>query len=212
MVKLQGPLASLDASGTIAKAITVSKWKGRHYLKAKNRPVDPATALQLPTRAAMTWLAAEWLLLSDEERQSWNTPATAPELPGYNAFIGHNLKRILTHRGPTKTWPAAEIKWYGAWLPFTPWLLDAIHAVTLMVGFTPLSDTWGILIFLKDLAPEADGVPRLFEIASITNETYNQILLKPLAVGPWQGGIYPFSIDGRLASATVTGIANSLDS
>jgi len=48
MARTTAPLFSLDASGTIAKAITFSKWRGRQYVRRHAIPKNP----QSPPRLA----------------------------------------------------------------------------------------------------------------------------------------------------------------
>lgn len=53
MAKVTSPLMSLDASGSIAGAITFSKWKGRNYVRQLVIPANPRSAGQQATRAAL---------------------------------------------------------------------------------------------------------------------------------------------------------------
>jgi len=41
MAKATGPLFSLEASGTIGKTVTYSRWKGRPYVRARVIPLNP---------------------------------------------------------------------------------------------------------------------------------------------------------------------------
>ena len=41
MVKVYGPMMSLDATGTIGKTATFSKWKGRNYVRQRVVPANP---------------------------------------------------------------------------------------------------------------------------------------------------------------------------
>jgi hypothetical protein len=48
MAKVTGPLMSLDASGTVGKTTTFSKWKGRNYVRLRVTPLNPrSNAMQL---------------------------------------------------------------------------------------------------------------------------------------------------------------------
>jgi len=50
MAKTTGPLFSLEASGTIAKTITYSRWKGRPYSRVRVVPLNPYAADQVAAR------------------------------------------------------------------------------------------------------------------------------------------------------------------
>lgn len=41
MAKVTGPLMSLDASGTVGKTATFSKWKGQNYVRLRVTPKNP---------------------------------------------------------------------------------------------------------------------------------------------------------------------------
>lgn len=61
MAKVTGPLMSLDASGTVGKTATFSKWKGRNYVRLRVTPMNPQTDSQAATR---TYLGAMGQALS----------------------------------------------------------------------------------------------------------------------------------------------------
>jgi len=57
MAKVTGPLMSLDASGTVAKTTTFSKWKGRNYVRQRVIPHNPQSAGQQLSRGYLAVLA-----------------------------------------------------------------------------------------------------------------------------------------------------------
>jgi hypothetical protein len=57
MAKVTGPLMSLDASGTVGKTTTFSKWKGRNYVRLRVIPQNPQSADQVDTRGFLGVLA-----------------------------------------------------------------------------------------------------------------------------------------------------------
>lgn len=48
--KVTGPLMSLDASGTVGKTCTFSKWKGRNYVRLRVTPMNPQSEGQQDAR------------------------------------------------------------------------------------------------------------------------------------------------------------------
>jgi len=71
VVKLKSPLMSLDASGSVGKAITFSKWKGRNYVRKLVIPHNPQSGLQTGMRAWLTWLSKYWAVLSAGDKAVW---------------------------------------------------------------------------------------------------------------------------------------------
>ena len=57
MAKVNGPLLSMDASGSVAGAMTFSKWKGRNYVRQLVIPSNPDTAGQQAVRSILGTLA-----------------------------------------------------------------------------------------------------------------------------------------------------------
>lgn len=49
-MKSPAPLLSLNPSGTFAKLITASKWKGRNYMRLRVDPSNPSTSGQITVR------------------------------------------------------------------------------------------------------------------------------------------------------------------
>lgn len=99
MAKVSGPFFSVDASGTIYKALTASIWKGRNYIRGYFIPTNPNTPDQQTQRALMKAAVSAWQGLADEEpvspplseeyyKDQWNIAAREvyPPISGFNYF------------------------------------------------------------------------------------------------------------------------------
>lgn len=58
MAKTTAPLFSLEASGTVGKTITYSRWHGRSYVRRRVIPLNPQSADQVAVRNAMRVMGA----------------------------------------------------------------------------------------------------------------------------------------------------------
>jgi hypothetical protein len=88
MPKVDGPLFSLEASGTFDKLITYQRYKGGTRVIAKPKPTNSPSDKQLCNRFVMKRLRADWANQSPETKQYWNQQAQINGLlSGYNAFI-----------------------------------------------------------------------------------------------------------------------------
>ena len=58
MAKVQGPLFSMDATGTYGGAITFGKWKGRNVARTRVAPATPRSSGQETSRNRMRLAAA----------------------------------------------------------------------------------------------------------------------------------------------------------
>lgn len=95
---------SIDASGTIYKALTASIWKGRNYIRGYFRPTNPNTAAQQTQRTLMATAVAAWQALTavtpdsgagnDEIYQDkWNEAArdVYPPISGFNYYVSQYI-------------------------------------------------------------------------------------------------------------------------
>ena len=95
MARVKGPLFSLDASGSVAKTITYSQWKGRNYVRQHVIPYNPSTATQVNVRLAMTLLVAAWQAESAPTQLSWNEFGKTLELSGFNAYVSRGMDQYV---------------------------------------------------------------------------------------------------------------------
>jgi hypothetical protein len=109
MVRLYGPLMSLDASGTIADSVTFSKWKGRNYARQHVVPANPNSVSQQSVRAMMRALSQIWNGLTAGNKASWQDRADQTIISTFNAFCAYNLNRWRSFKAPSKQDPATEV-------------------------------------------------------------------------------------------------------
>jgi len=145
MVKVLGPMFSFEASGTIGKIATFSKWKGRPYVRQRVVPANPKSALQVATRAMLRFLSQAWATVGATPQGSWDDLAAASQISPFNAYVGRNQTRFREFQAPSQTYPAAET---GS-LPAAT--LDTATGgpsyIDLAFTITTLNDVWGVAIF-----------------------------------------------------------------
>ena len=94
MAKVNAPLLSFSASGTIAGTQTYSRWKGRPYVRQRVTPANPNTAGQQLTRNTFTWINNVWKNAPALLTAPWDLYATGQVLTGRNAFVGQNVRAL----------------------------------------------------------------------------------------------------------------------
>ncbi len=92
MARVYGPLFSLDARGTIGKAIVYSNWKGLGTVRMWLKPYDPDSPGQHAQRILIGKAVKGWQSLSPAQRAAWNSQASgistkAHPLSGFNLFV-----------------------------------------------------------------------------------------------------------------------------
>lgn len=145
MVKVLGPMMSFEASGTIAKIATFSKWKGRPYVRQRVTPANPQSALQVSVRQMMKFLSQAWVGVGSTPQGTWEDLAAASQISPFNAFIGRNAARWREFQAPAQTYPAPET----GTLPVAT--LDSATGgpsyIDLAFTITTLNDIWGAIIY-----------------------------------------------------------------
>jgi len=101
MAKTTAPLFGFEATGTLGKSITFSKWRGVKYSKRYTSPANPNTVSQQQTRGVFASLNTMWKLLPAGIAAAWTAFATGRSFVNRNAFIGKNVK--LLRAIPAKT-------------------------------------------------------------------------------------------------------------
>ncbi len=145
MVKVLGPMMSFEASGTIGKIATFSKWKGRPYVRQRVVPSNPKSALQVSTRAIMKFLSQAWDGVGSTPKGTWDDLAAASQISAFNAFMGRNASRYREFQAPSKTYPAAE----SGTQPVAT-LTSAVGGPSycdLTMTITTLNNVWGVMLF-----------------------------------------------------------------
>lgn len=94
MAKTSGPLLSLGASGTIAGAMTFSKWKGVGYVRQRVIPANPNSTAQQLTRGVFRNASNIWKGGSSLFTAPWDRFAVGQPLTGRNAMMRDFVGRL----------------------------------------------------------------------------------------------------------------------
>lgn len=98
MAKVNAPLLSMGASGTIGGVQTYSSWRGVRYARQRVIPSNPNTIEQQKTRGVFSTLNYMWKVAGPLLRAPWDVYALGQPQTGRNAFIGQNTRNL---RGKT---------------------------------------------------------------------------------------------------------------
>lgn len=103
MAKTTGPLFSLTASGSVAKTITYSAWKGISYVRQLVIPANPQTADQAAVRSTLGAIAKAALavLTSFKDMADVGSPFftaardAAPSGQSWVSFMQHSIYPVI---------------------------------------------------------------------------------------------------------------------
>lgn len=147
MARLTGPLMSLDASGSVAGALTFAKWKGRNYVRQLVTPANPKSAAQTAFRAMFGYLSRLWASIDTFDagsQASWEDLAEAGNYSPFNAYMRYNQDRWSRFLAPVID-PAATPASAGALS--TPAATAGVKSIAFTVDCAVNADTWGIIVF-----------------------------------------------------------------
>jgi hypothetical protein len=92
MARVKGPLFSIDASGSVASAITFSKWKGQNYVRQHFIPSNPQTKDQMYTRGTLSRGVIAWQAKDAPGKLVYDTAAEGTGMSGFNLFLSEYMK------------------------------------------------------------------------------------------------------------------------
>lgn len=152
MAKVEGPLMSLNASGTVGGTITFGKNKGRNFVRTRTTPANPRSAGQVAVRANFAGLIALYHANLDTIVANYATLAKQGATTPLAAFTGYNQRRLSQLQPPQDT-PGAT--------PYSPGanataFAGAVSGNSIQVEWTDSTDpdVWGYWIYRKvDSAP-----------------------------------------------------------
>lgn len=94
MAKLTGALLSFGSSGSIAKTLVYSKWKGRPYARQHVIPANPNSSAQQLTRNAFQWLQRVFAFGTAQFVATWQLAATGQVATDRNLWTKSNLPTL----------------------------------------------------------------------------------------------------------------------
>lgn len=116
MARVTGPLMSMEASGTIGKALTFANWVGRQYVRRWTRPSNPQTELQMDQRNAFSVIGvgvswANKCLKVNSSTTKTDEAAFRDKTPNGMRWNGY-IQKVLAGSGAAG-YKAAKVVWAG---------------------------------------------------------------------------------------------------
>lgn len=109
MAKVKGPLYSLDARGSIGKAMVFGGWKGIQWVRRHVIPQNPSTADQVALRLMFSQGVDAWhYTLNPQQIEDWQTAAdaTGKTQSGFNFHESEYISAMYIGETPPTDPPA----------------------------------------------------------------------------------------------------------
>ena len=199
MAKLDGPLMSMGASGSIGGILTFGSNKGRNFVRQLVIPANPKTAAQQGVRSMMAWGGAEWAQLSAPEKATFETYATQLNISPFNAFIKIAMNNWSNAKSAQSEDPAPTVATAGQ-KPTSitatvierraqlDWTDDAIG-----------SDDFGVILYLSQTNAFTPGRDNAVKVIDMGVET---ALTNSLEPGVYYYRMATFDKDGTISAAS----------
>jgi len=199
MVKVNGPMFSLDASGTLGDAITFSKWKGRPYVRERVIPSNPKSGGQVGRRAMFRFLSQLWSSVATADQDTWTALSDQLVASKFNAYMSENMERWHNFLTPSEVTPATE-----AATPSDNALTAAAweeNRIKLSIAGSALGDAWGIVLFAKSGGAVTPAVGNAIIVEADTTIAAHDLFWTPPSIATWHFDSIAFADDGAQAAA-----------
>ena len=214
MAKITSPLLSLGGSGTIGKAVTFSKWKGRPYARQRVVPANPNTTAQQQTRGVFKNGQLLYKQSPAIAREPWQRFVAGQAQTEWNAFTGRFISDL---RGDSDLADMTFSPGAKGGLPPVGVVLTPTNS-QITVAFTNPAAPTGWTLTATQAALVTDANPEsmtVFDwVAGEDAATQSDVVLTGLtastqyAVGAWLKWTKP---DGSLAyGASITNLSTTL--
>jgi len=110
MVKLNAPLGSFSASGSLGPRLVYQNVKGKNSVRHQKAQKDKITPSRIDQRALFTLCAIRWKFLTNSEKLPYVKPAISAQLTTYAYFLKLALSDPATHLGLVGFWGFNETK------------------------------------------------------------------------------------------------------
>ena len=195
MVKLNAPLMSLDASGTVANSITFAKWKGRNYARVRVIPSNPRSEKQIGIRAIIKFLGQQWASIGPANQATWQDLASQTNVSEFNAYVGKNAYDWRNALYPSKAYPAAR----SSSAPSAPTIsvTGGTRQATINItkGATP--PTWGYSIHRSTSPGITAQWTNCIAVVPVDGSGNASYIDTPLDAGTYYYTAVPFNQDGK---------------
>lgn len=198
MVRVNGPMFSLGASGTLANTVVFSIWKGRPYVRERVVPSNPKSGAQTGRRGMFTFLTQAWAALTTAEKATWEVLADSLVISPFNAYVKFNMDRWHNYGSPTQETPPTETG-AGSDNVITAAVWEENRIKITLAGST-LQDTWGIVIYADTSAAIDESVGNAILVLPDTTIASHDVFWTPPSVTTWYFDSTTFSDDGVLES------------
>jgi len=190
MARLTAPLFSLDASGSLAGAITFSRWKGINYARTRVIPANPNSVAQQEVRGVFSTLSEMWKRMPLLARAPWTAAVEGLPLTDRNLHVKANAAGLKDETDLTNL----VMSWSGgnAVPPITVEATPGVLLITVTAVTPTLPPGYTLTSIVAACCLDGDPSPKFTvdTIAGEDEETPYSIVLEDLTAALYQVGCW----------------------
>ena len=200
MVKVSGPMMSMDASGKLGDAVVFSKWKGRNYVRQLVKPSNPKSGLQTGMRAMFGYLAQDWSTIGAGDQDTWDPLAAQIVASAFNGYMRQNQRFWRDFTAPSRR--ASHLQDDLVGITPTNTATGGVRSITISSELATINQNWGMIVFKSTLTGFTPGLSNAVKVLKMTAAATPSLWIdSPLAAGAYFYNFMPFSIAGVLGAA-----------
>lgn len=200
MAKLDGPLMSMGASGSIGGILTFGSNKGRNFVRQLVIPANPKSPAQQGVRSMMKWVGQEWSQLSAPQKATWESRAAQTNISPFNAFSSKGMDNWSNGGAPQRQDPA-EVAAAGAAVTA---IVDTVteRRATITWADSITANQFGVILYLSLTTGFTAG--RNNAVAAI-DLAVQSIITQSLDPGTYFYRLAPWNIEGEVGTLSTEG-------
>ena len=200
MVKVSGPMMSMDASGKLGDAVVFSKWKGRNYVRQLVKPANPKSGLQTGMRAMFAYLSQQWVNTTAPDQASWDALAAQIVASPFNAYMRQNQRFWRDFTAPSKNVAHAEGDLVGT--VETNTATGGVRSITISTELGTINQNAGMIVFKSTTTGFTPALSNAIKVLRVAVAATPAVFVdSPLAADEYFYNFIPFSLQGVLGTA-----------
>lgn len=209
MAKIKVPLLSLDARGTLSKAITYVKRKAQNIAEKKPEIIDVKSPAQLSWRHMYQKAVALWHALSAAEKEEWESLARPKHMTGFAWFMSQALKPnpglYLPLQGGTMAGDIDMAKYRLLRLPAPADPQEALRLIEYTANIAPYLYNEGARVYhnIDQAIPNTTWTVSAFNSERWDSDTIHDTVVNNDRLTCKTAGKYLVSFSGRFAADNV---------
>lgn len=196
MAKLDGPLMSMGASGSIGGILTFGSNKGRNFVRQLVIPSNPQSPAQSGVRSAMKWIGQEWSQLTAANQATWLTRAGQTNISPFNAFSSLGMDNWSNGKAPQRQDPAEAAA--ASVAPTLPGDTVTEGRATLTWTDPVAATEFGVIVYMSQTTGFTPGRDNAIALVDLGLQSF---ITKTLAAGTYFYVLKSFNVAGVISVA-----------